>query len=132
MGVRKKNKSKKGQKRGHVDSDTLLILKRITSTLLVRFGGSKVGRILAESLGSWGLILGLQEMARSLWQTNWGRKLRAPLHIAGCPVPDHGFWAATQRRRIEIDTACIPESTEGNQALIEATYCKHVFALAEH
>ena len=32
----------------------------------------------------------------------------------------------------EIDTACIPESTEGNHALTAATYCKIVFAVAEH
>ena len=34
--------------------------------------------------------------------------------------------------RHEIDTACIPGSRVGNHALTAATYCKIVFAMAEH
>ena len=80
------------------------------STHLVRFGGSGVGRILAGNLGFVGRILGIQGLARNSGSAAWGKKgfhERAPLPIEGCPGPDHGFWAAAQRRRIEIDAACI-------------------------
>ena len=90
MGTR----TQKGQKRGHVDAFRVFNIKENESTRLVRFGGSRGGRILEASVGSVGRILGIQGLARNSGQEAWGNKgplnvRRAP--IEGCPWPDHGF-----------------------------------------